>query len=93
MHNTSTPVDIGERNITVSGTTYETFTGGHMDDVTIISKALSADEVSAIYNNNVYPTAELVSLWRFEGNANDSRGSNNGTGNGGVVLNSTDIRS
>jgi len=92
MNNTSTPLDIGYHNITVSGTTYETFTNGHLDDVAVIAKELSASEVSAIYNSNLYPT-ELVSLWRFEGNANDSQGSNNGTGQNGVVLNSTDVRS
>lgn len=93
MHNTSTPVTIGRHSITVSGTTYETFTNGKMDDVAILSKALSASEVSAIYNSNIYPEDDLVSFWRFEGNANDSKGSNDGTGNGGAVLNSTDIRS
>jgi hypothetical protein len=92
MNNTSTPLDIGYHNITVSGTTYETFTNGHLDDVAVIAKELSASEVSAIYSSNSYPT-ELVSLWRFEGNANDSKGSNNGTGQNGVVLNSTDVRS
>jgi hypothetical protein len=92
MHNTSAALSIGRNNITVGGTTYESFTNGHMDDVAVIAKELSASEVSAIYNSNLYPT-ELVSLWRFEGNANDSQGSNNGTGENGVVLNSTDVRS
>jgi len=91
MHNTSTPVEIGRHNVTISGTNYISYLNGHLDDVAVIAKELSAPEVSAIYNSNSYPT-ELVSLWRFEGNANDSFGSNNGTGNGGVVLNSTDIR-
>ena len=92
MHNTSAPLDIGRFNATFSGTNYESFTNGHLDDVAVIGKELSASEVSAIYSSNSYPT-ELVSLWRFEGNANDSRGSNNGTGQNGVVLNSTDVRS
>ena len=86
MNNTSTPVNIGYHNITVSGTAFETFTDGKMDDVAVIAKELSASEVSAIYNKNTYP-AELVSLWRFEGNANDSKGSNNGTNNGSTNLN------
>ena len=81
MHNTSTPLDIGRLNLTISGTNYESFTNGQFDDVAVIAKELTADEVTAIYNSNSYPL-ELVSLWRFEGNANDSFGSNNGTNNG-----------
>ena len=92
MQNTSTPLDIGRFNVTISGSTSESFTNGHLDDVAVIAKELSASEVSAIYNSNLYPI-ETVSLYRFEGNANDSFGSNHGTGNGGVVLNSTDIKS
>ena len=91
MHNTSTPLDIGRFNVTLSGTNYESFTNGHLDDVAVIAKELSASEVSAIYNSNLYPI-ETVSLYRFEGNANDSVGSNNGTGINSPVLNSTDVR-
>jgi hypothetical protein len=88
MHNTSTPLDIGRTNI--GGPAY---TDGKMDDVAIFSKQLTASEVKAIHDSNIYPEDDIVSFWRFEGNANDSIGSNDGTGNGGVVLNSTDIRS
>jgi len=91
MHNTSTPLDIGRFDVTISGTNYESFTNGHLDDVAVIAKELSASEVSAIYNSNLYPI-ETVSLYRFEGNANDSVGSNNGTGINSPVLNSTDVR-
>ena len=87
MHNTSTPVNIGRHNIISGGTTYQTFTEGKMDDVAIFSKALTASEVSAICNSNIYPEDYLVSFWRFEGNANDSKGSNDGTNNGGTNLN------
>lgn len=87
MDNTSTPVNIGYHNITVSGTSYPTFTDGKMDDVAIFSKALTASEVSAICNSNIYPEDYLVSFWRFEGNANDSKGSNDGTNNGVTNLN------
>ena len=86
MHNTSAPLDIGRFNANFSGTNYESFTNGQLDDVAVIAKELSAPEVSAIYSKNMYPT-ELVSLWRFEEDANDSKGSNNGIGNGGVLLN------
>jgi hypothetical protein len=92
MHNTSVPLDIGRFNVTINGSNSESFTNGHLDDVAVIAKELSAPEVSAIWSSNSYPT-ELVSLWRFEGNANDSKGSNDGTNNGSTNLNSTDIRS
>ena len=92
MHNTSTLLNIGRLNVTISGTNYQSFANGHLDDVAVIAKKLSDAEVSAIYNNNLYPT-ELVSLWRFEGDANDSKGSNNGTSQNGVALSSTDVRS
>jgi hypothetical protein len=87
MENLSMDVDIG-RLVLSGGTSY---TDGHMDDVAIIGKELSTTELSSIYNNNIYPT-ETVGLYRFEGNANDSVGSNNGTGQNSVVLNSTDVR-
>lgn len=32
-----------------------------------------------LINNSLYNDANLVSYWRFEGNSNDSKGSNNGT--------------
>jgi len=92
MHNTSTLLNIGRFNVTISGINYESFANGHLDDVAVIAKKLSDAEVSAIYNSNAYPT-ELVSLYRFEGDASDSKGSNDGTGQNGVVLNSTDVRS
>lgn len=87
MENLSIDVDIG-RLVLSGGTSY---TDGHMDDVAIIGKELSTTELSSIYNSNHYPV-ETVSLYRFEGNANDSIGSNNGTSQNSVVLNSTDIR-
>jgi hypothetical protein len=87
MENLSMDVDIG-RLVLSGGTSYS---DGHMDDVAIIGKELSTTELSSIYNSNHYPV-ETVSLYRFEGNANDSVGSNNGTGQNSVVLNSTDVR-
>jgi len=38
MHNTSTPLDIGRFDVTISGTNYESFTNGHLDDVAVIAK-------------------------------------------------------
>lgn len=87
MENFSMDVDIG-RLVLSGGPSYA---AGNMDDVAIIGKELSTTELSSIYNSNHYPV-ETVSLYRFEGNANDSVGSNNGTGQNSVVLNSTDVR-
>ena len=88
MENHLMDVDIG-RLVLSSSSSYAT---GHMDDVAIIGKELSTTELSSIYNSNSYPV-ETVSLYRFEGDATDAKGSNNGTGQNGVVLNSTDVRS
>jgi hypothetical protein len=62
------------------------YLNGNLDDVAIFNRALSAGEISDIYNNNLYRNP--VALWRFENNAQDSIGSNHGTGSGGVILNS-----
>lgn len=62
-------VRIGSRNNT--GTDID-FMNGYIDDVQIINgTALTADQVSTLYGATAY--------WRFEGNSNDSKGSNNGT--------------
>ena len=86
MENLEIPLEIGRLNY--SGTS---FADGRMDDVAVIAKELTLAEIDKIYNSNIYPI-ETVSLYRFEGNANDSVGSNNGTGQNSVVLNSSDVR-
>lgn len=90
MHNTSTPVNVGRHNITVSGTTYDTFANGKMDEVAIFNSALSASDISAIYNSGV-PTDlasySPVGWWRMGDNdsgtgttiTDQGSGSNNGT--------------
>ncbi|MEO8637464.1 MAG: LamG-like jellyroll fold domain-containing protein [Candidatus Taylorbacteria bacterium] len=62
---------------------------GSIDEVRIYSRALSAQEITDIYNSTgggVTPTpppptsvGKLISYWAFDGNANDSVGSNTGT--------------
>ena len=53
---------------------------GKMDEVAFFNSELSAPTISNIYNNKLYP--EMISFWRFEDDANDSVGSNDGTNNG-----------
>jgi hypothetical protein len=50
---------------------------GKMDEVAIFNSELTASEISNIYNNKAYP--EILSIWRFEDDATDSVGSNDGT--------------
>lgn len=54
---------------------------GKMDEVAIFNSELTASEISSIYNK-AYPQSDIVSFWRFEDDATDSVGSNNGTNNG-----------
>ncbi|NTW32789.1 MAG: hypothetical protein HGB12_09215 [Bacteroidetes bacterium] len=70
------------------------YMNGLVDDAAVFSRALSANEISSIYTGNwpqelyltpLYNDANLVSYWRFEGNSNDSKGSNNGTDHGSNV--------
>ncbi len=86
----STPVYLG-----TSGTwaPYLSMFGGVIDEVSIYSRALSANEIAAIYNassagkcgqNCVAPAAGLVAWWPAEGNATDAVGTNNGVTLGGV---------
>lgn len=65
---------------------------GYMDDFAIFDDALTAAEVSNIYNNAVYPTAKLKHLYKFENNYNDSIGSLNGTAQGDPQLQSSVVR-
>ena len=60
---------------------------GLIDEVAIFNRALSADEVIGIYNNNTY--LNYQAMYRFENNFNDEGGVYNGTQSGGVSF-STD---
>ena len=68
------------------------FYTGYIDDVALFSRALSAAEVFEIYSKGessslrpleaIYQLnsdSGLVGYWKLDGNANDSKGSNNGT--------------
>jgi hypothetical protein len=66
---------------------------GLIDDTSLWSKALSAGEVSAIYNSGV-PTdltgsSDLVLYYRFDNNTNDSTGTSNGTLGGDATYSTT----
>lgn len=50
---------------------------GAMDEVALFNSVLTASEMLSIHNNKSYPQA--LSIWRFEDDATDSVGSNNGT--------------
>lgn len=64
------------------------FVGGKVDELSLYNRALTETEVFSIFNagvagklkqNAAIDTSSLVSLWQGEGNANDTRGANNGT--------------
>lgn len=64
------------------------FFPGYIDDVSIFNRALTADEVMELYcsctnrefqSSSLRNDANLISYWRFEGNSNDSKDSNNGS--------------
>jgi len=61
--------------------------GGFIDEVAIFNRALTASEVSEIYNNKSY--LNFQAMYRFENNFNDEGGVYNGTQSGGVSF-STD---
>ena len=65
---------------------------GSMDDFAIFDDALTATEVSNIYNNAVYPSAKLKHLYKFENNFNDSIGSINGTAQSNAQTDSSTTR-
>lgn len=60
---------------------------GYIDEAAIFNRALSANEVSEIYNNKSY--LNFQAMYRFENNFNDEGGTYNGTQSGGVSF-STD---
>jgi hypothetical protein len=73
----------GSRQLTIgragdlAGAYYE----GHLDDIRIYTKELSATEVGYIANNTIssIPTGDLLAHYKLDGNANDAQGSYNGT--------------
>ena len=57
------------------------FFAGLIDDVRIYDRALSDQQIAAIFQGGAEPVG-LVSRWQGEGNADDSHGGNKGTLNG-----------
>ena len=58
------------------------FWDGKIDQARIYSAALSSSDVLNLIKETNVPTANLVAWYKFDGNANDSQGSNNGTWSG-----------
>jgi hypothetical protein len=63
---------------------------GKMDDFSIFNAALTATEVTNIYNSRIYNPSKLIHQYRFENNYNDSKGSLNGTAQGNPTFDSSD---
>jgi len=84
-------IDLGNpittQNIGAPGCVCGQWAKGQIDEVEIFNRALSAEEIAAIYNSGsagkcrscTPPPSGMVSWWRGENNANDSIGGNNGT--------------
>lgn len=65
---------------------------GIIDGVLVYNAALADATIAALYTNPCNPSAtSLVSSWLFNGNGNDSTGSNNLTANGSAAASSTDV--
>lgn len=61
---------------------------GSIDEVRIYDRALGTSEIDRLYNDYKPVstlTDNLVAYYKFEGNANDSKGSNDGLGHNGVT--------
>jgi hypothetical protein len=52
---------------------------GKLDQIRVYSSALSSADITNLYNETNVPTTNLVAHYKFDGNANDSAGSYNGT--------------
>ena len=65
---------------------------GEIDQVRLYSSALSAADVTNIYNETNIPSSNFVSWYKLDGNANDSKGSNNGTWAGTEAYSTPAIR-
>ena len=68
------------------------FFEGGIDQVRLYSSSLSAADVTNIYNETNIPTSNFVSWYKLDGNANDSKGSNNGTWSGSEAYSTAAIR-
>lgn len=69
------------------GTTPAGFFGGNLDEVAIFNRELTSSEIDKI-RLSPYSYLDATSIYRFENNANDSVGTNNGTNNGATFVTS-----
>jgi hypothetical protein len=85
FYGSATGAIIGGRS-TTAGFFYQ----GAIDDVSIYNRALSDAEVAALFDTFTCETVDLqnglIACYPFSGNANDSRGTNNGTVNGATSV-------
>lgn len=65
---------------TVGGSSPINFFGGYLDEVAFFESELSSGDITNLVSSHNYTGA--TSLYKFEGNANDSINTNNGTNNG-----------
>jgi Concanavalin A-like lectin/glucanases superfamily/Carboxypeptidase regulatory-like domain len=91
--NTTQPLFIGGADL--NGLTI--FARSAIDETSLYNRALSGSEIASIFNagiagklkqNATINSSSLVSLWQGEGNANDTRGVNNGTLTNGTIFGS-----
>ena len=59
--------------------------GGYLDEVAIFNRELTSSEIDKI-RSSPYSYVGATSIYRFENNANDSVGTNNGTANNGATF-------
>ena len=87
VFDTDEPIYLGVENKPWSGVRENFFTGS-LDDLRIWSRALSASDVTALYDAGRDPvapadiTSDLVGRWSFEADGSDSVGDNDGTASG-----------
>lgn len=66
--------------------TYNYYANGKIDDVKIYDYALSSQEINQLFvDEKCVESQNLVSYWKFDGDAKDSEGINNGNVNGATL--------
>jgi hypothetical protein len=72
----------------VGGASPTNFLGGYLDEVAVFNYELTSTQINSI-RSSPYNYLGLTSIYRFENNAVDSVGANNGTNNGATFVTST----
>jgi len=75
---TTTNTSLHDMLFGATGTTPAGFFGGNLDEVAIFNRELTSSEIDKI-RSSPYSYVGATSIYRFENNANDSVGTNNGT--------------